>query len=103
MPDQETAFAFRAEMHKKMNIPQLLAPPLKVLFMLRGNNRRKIENLDALFKIVESYNLTYTYVACGCGSEEVCVFVRVRVLLGTSRCWPFSPHPRVPAHVSLPV
>ena len=63
MPDIETGFAFRDEMYKQMGVPAHDPPAAKkVLFMLRGNERRKIVNLAELIKVVESYNLTYTYV-----------------------------------------
>jgi hypothetical protein len=60
----ETGFAFRKEMHELMGIPQQPAPPKKVLFMLRDNNRRKFHNLDEMVKMTEAYNLSYRCWPC---------------------------------------
>ena len=62
MPEMETGFAFRKDMYKHMGMKLPDVPPKKVLFMLRANNRRKMHNLPELLKIVESYNLSYSYV-----------------------------------------
>ena len=61
MPDMETAFEFRRAMHKHRNIPMLKKAPRKILLMLRDSDRRKLHNIDALTKIIDSYNMSYRF------------------------------------------
>ena len=63
VPDIQTGFEFRVAMYKHMNMVLPDKPAKKVLFWLRTPRMsRELLNADELVKVVESYNLSYTYV-----------------------------------------
>ncbi len=65
VPDMQTGFEFRRDMYAHMGLTLPEAPANKVLFWLRTPplSYRSLLNTDDVLKVVNYYNMSYTYVA----------------------------------------
>ncbi len=61
----QTGFEFRRDMYEHMGLTLPEVPTNKVLFWLRTPPLyRSLLNMDDVLKIVNYYNMSYTYVCC---------------------------------------